>query len=235
MATGGVEHAAFGDVLAPSNRVVVAVLAALIGLFVEEDEDHIVGLQVPEAIPLVLALPFVREVLGGGVILDDRPQGGGLDLRMAGEIAADHLAVPRPLIFGVGSGMDTDERATVFEPGLESRATGFSGLRRGVLGFLGGVLRDDVAHDIAGGAHEGDRAILREVLGGEDRGVLGDVDLEAGGLKLFREQLVAERDGILVPEAGGLREDQGAVRFGSECDHRGKEEGEEGAHGCNLG
>ena len=119
--------------------------------------------------------------------------------------------------------MYADERATVLEPGLESGAAGFSCLRRGVLGVLGGVLGDNVAHDVARGAHEGDRAILGEILGGEDRSVLGDVDLEAGGLELLREQLVAERDGVLVPEAGGLREDQGAVRFGSEGDHRSEE------------
>ena len=113
---------------------------------------------------------------------------------MAGEIAADHLAVPRPLIFGVGSGVYANKGSTVFEPGLESRASGFSGLRRGILGFLGSVLGDDVGHDVAGGAHEGDRAVLREVLGGEDCGILGDVGLEAGSLELLREEFVAHRD-----------------------------------------
>ncbi len=46
--------------------------------------------------------------------------------------------------------------------------------------------------------------------------------------ELLRQQGVAQRDRILVAEAGGLREDKGAVRFGRESSHRGEEEGEEG-------
>ena len=213
VAKGGVEHAAFADVLAPGHGVVFAHLLALlwgVGFLVDLEEDLIVGGEIAEGVPLVLAFPFGTEVLVSRVVLIEGAQDRDLLCRVTSEEAADHLGEPRPVFLGrtgVGGCVHTDEGATILEPGLEGSATGHGGLLGGGLGFLGSILRDDVTHDVSGGAHEGDRAILGQILGGEDRSVFGDVDFEAGGLELLREQFVAERDRILVAEADGLRED----------------------------
>ena len=203
-----------------------------VGFLVDLEQHDVVGREVTERIPLILALPLGAKMGVGRVVLDDGTQDRDLLGRVAAEEAADHVREPRPVFFGragVGRRMDADERAAVLHPSLEGCATGQGGFLRGLLGFLGSFLRDDVAHDVAGGAHEGDHAIFRQILSGEDGGVLGDVRFKALGFELLRQQGVAERDRILVAEAGGLREDQGAVRFGGQGGHRGEEEGEDGA------
>ena len=216
----------------------VAHLLALlrgVGLFVDLEEHDVVLGEIAEGVPLVLALPFGAEVGVGRVVLDDRTQDRDLLGRVTAEETADHIGEPRPVFFGrtgIRSRMHADERAAVLHPSLEGRATSFGDLGVSGLGFLRSILREDVAHDVARRAHERHHAVLREVLGGEDRGVFSDVGFEALGLELLGEQGVAEWDRILVTEAGGLREDQGAVRFGGEGGHRSEEQGEEGAdHG----
>ena len=81
--------------------------------------------------------------------------------------------------------MHADERAPILDPSLESGAARFGRFRGGILGFLGGILCDDITHDVTSGAHKGDGAVFGEILGGEDGSVLGDVDFEAGGLELL--------------------------------------------------
>jgi hypothetical protein len=45
----------------------------------------------------------------------------GLDRRMFQEVRTDQVAVPRPLIFRVGGGVNTDEAAPMTDEALERR------------------------------------------------------------------------------------------------------------------
>ena len=104
---------------------------------------------------------------------------------MVAEVA-DHLAVPRPRVLGVGRGVDADEAAAGADVVLE-----------GVL-LLGGK-------DVAGGGEEDDGVEQGEVGGVELGGVLGGNDAEVVG----RAERLDRRDALVdrvMPEPGRLRE-----------------------------
>src|SRR4051812_7225068 len=80
-----------------------------------------------------------------------------LDLRMAGEIGADQLAVPGPVVLGIARRMDADEPTTGPDIPLERRL----------------LLR---VENISGRAQENDGLISRECAIGEGSRILGGVD-----------------------------------------------------------
>ncbi len=126
--------------------------------------------------------------------------------------------------------MHADEAAAGLHPLLEGLAPRGAFLVGRGLDLGCGVLGHGGGHDVPCRAHEGHDTVAGQILGSEDRGVLGEVDLQAEGLELLLQELIAHRDGVLVTEARGLGEDERTVGFGGEGDG-GDEQGEEGAHG----
>src|SRR5689334_12332089 len=83
--------------------------------------------------------------------------GCSLDLRMAGEIGADQLAIPRPVVLSIARRMDADEPAAGADIPLERCL----------------LLR---VENIPGRAQEDDSLISREYAIGEGGCILGGVD-----------------------------------------------------------
>ena len=108
-----------------------------------------------EVVPLVGALPARLEARGGGVRgvldLDGR---GRRARRVVGEVGADQLAVPGPVVLGVRGRVDAGEPAAALDVALE------------------GALLGLVEH-VTGGGEEDDDLVLGEVRVGEGAGVLG--------------------------------------------------------------
>ena len=116
-----------------------------------------------EVVPLVRTLPALRQARGGGVCgvldLDGRGRGAG---RVVVEVGADQVAVPRPVVLGVGGRVDAGVAAAGLDVALERRLLG-----RG--------------EHVTGGGEEDDDLVLLEVGVVEDRAVLGHGHREVVG------------------------------------------------------
>ncbi len=145
-------------------------------------------------VPLVVPVPARRQVRRRlvRVVLD--LDGRVLVLRVAVEVRADQLAVPRPVVLGVGRRVDARVPAAVLDVALE----------RGLL-----VVVEDVAR--RGQPHDG--VVLREVLVRERSCVLGRGHLEVVLLAELLDRRDARGDRP-VPEPGGLAEDEHVERCG---------------------
>ncbi len=148
-------------VLAPAVGVVGAHRAAAVAGLVHGGQDVDRATRVgAEVVPLVVAGPAVGKARGGGVRgvldLDDGLLRRGVLL----EVRADQLAVPGPVVLGVGGRVNAGEPAAALDVVLEG-------------GLLGGV------QDVARGRQEDHHGVLGEVVLGEGSGVLGGVDGEA--------------------------------------------------------
>src|SRR2546427_522193 len=102
------------------------------------------------------------------------------------EVGADELAIPRPVIFGICSRMDTDESATAADEGLECRL--FNGIE-----------------DIPTRAQENDDAVLRQFDLVENRCIFRIDDGKAVFVPQRRDRRDSRRNRI-VPESRSLRE-----------------------------
>src|SRR5262249_56366866 len=73
----------------------------------------------PEVVPLVRARPSGRQVDGRGMVRVLDVDAGRLDRGMAREVRPEQPAVPRPVVLGVGRGMNSHEPATRPDVALE--------------------------------------------------------------------------------------------------------------------
>ncbi len=184
-----------------AHRFVAGVVGGLVG----GDQDvHVTARVGVEVVPLLGALPAVREVLGGGVdAVGDL--GGALEDagRVGGHVGAavDQLVPPGELLLDahVEGVVDGDDAAAALDVAAHRLAL--------LLGLP----------DHAGVLEHGDGVEPGEVLGVEDGRVLALYDLEAVLLGLLLEHGDAGRDGV-VDVADGAGEEQdaevGLVGFG---------------------
>ena len=157
--------------------MVVTHCAAVVGRLIDGGEDVDVAARVrPEVVPLVGAFPPRRQVGAGGMHPVRHLDGGPLDPGVALEVGPDQFAVERPVVLGVGGGVDADEAAAAADVLLE------------------GVLLRRV-QDVAGGVEKDDGLILRQLILREGPGVLRRRHGEAvlGAQRLDRRDAV--RDG----------------------------------------
>src|SRR5699024_1620641 len=107
----------------PRDRVVGAhrAVAGVVRRLVQGRQDVDVAARVlAVVVPLVGTVPRHRQVVGGGVhVVDDVHVGVGRSRRVAGEVGADELAVPGPVVLGVARGVDAGVTAAVLDVSLE--------------------------------------------------------------------------------------------------------------------
>ena len=174
-----------------------AVAARVVRALVQRHQHvHVVARIGAEVVPLVLAHPAAREVLGGRraavldadgrllVLLIDAGHAG-----VVAEVRAHEPAVERPVVLRVRCGVHARVAAAAADVGLEG------GLLRGV-------------QDVAGRAQEDHDVVLREVLLGERRGVLRRVHREVVADRQLGDRHRARRDALRVPERRRLAEDE---------------------------
>ena len=192
----GVPAAATVVVLAPGDRVLDTVGAGArgVGGLVHRGQDvELVpggeGVGSAEVVPLVRTLPALRQARGGGVcrVLDLDGRGRGA-VRVVVEVGTDQVAVPRPVVLGVGGRVDAGVAAAGLDVALERRLLG-----RG--------------EHVTGGGEEDDDLVLLEVGVVEDAAVLGHGHREVvgDGELLDRGRRLVD---VGVAERGSLGEDQ---------------------------
>src|SRR6185436_479568 len=94
----------------PGQRMRVPHVSSRIALFVESQQHLDGGIEaLSKVVPLVESNPFQRQTSSGCMSdvgsADDRVLKG----RMTVEVSTHEFPVPRPLVFGIRRGMDTDE------------------------------------------------------------------------------------------------------------------------------
>ena len=225
MGEARVPRAAAVVALAPGDRMVVVDRVRAVGLGVGglvHRQQHVHARRVARAVvvaaavdhrvlrrlvvvPLVRARPAGRDAgrgRVGGVLHDGRR--GRRAVRVVAEVRAHQLAVPRPAVLGVGRGVDAGVAAARADEALERRLLG-------------------VVEHVTGGREEDHRVVVAEDVVGEPGRVLGGVDLPVLVGAELAERGDARADRV-VPEAGGLREHQGAQALagiiGREHGHR---------------
>ncbi len=213
VAAAGVPGPALALGVAPHDRVVAhGVAARVVAGLVQRGEDlHVRAGVGAVVVPLVGARPGVRQVDGGRVVVARDVHVGLLDLRVRLEPGADQLAVPGPVVLGVGRGVHARVAAARVDVVLER-------------GLLFGI------QHVTGRGKPNDGGESGQVVGVERGRVLGGLDREP----VLRAELLDRGDtggNRVVPEAGGLGEDQdgrvglGRRRLGrrdSETGHQGQ-------------
>ena len=127
MAQAGVPGAAAVKVSVPGNGVVVAVGAAFVRFLVKIEQDVDFRANVFVVVPLVATLPGVGEVLCRKVGFVEHLHGGVPHVGVVGvaiEVGAYQLAIPGPVIFGVGSGVNTHKATTGLNPPVHLQLLG---------------------------------------------------------------------------------------------------------------
>ena len=211
VAHGRVPGAAAVVVVPPGDRVVGAhrVRAGVVGRLVDRREHvHVRPRVRGEVVPLVDPRPLRRQPGRAGAARVADAHDRLLDSRMAEEVRADERSVPRPPVLGVRRGVHAHEAASCLDVALE----------RGLL---------LVVQDVAGREQEHHRAVLPEVRVREGAAVLGLVDAEAVRRTEVLDGLDRGRDRV-VPELGGLREDEDLPAGLGGAGRRAKAEGGKG-------
>ncbi len=189
VAQGSVEGTAVVKFMIPGDGVGITHRAATVGRFID-GEQHVdaaagVGCKV---VPFIRARPRGGQALRGKMATVHDINFGFLDGGMVSEVAADELAVPGPIKFGVCGAVDAHKAASVLDEALH----------RALLGIVQNVAR---------GVEEDDNGIWGQTVICEQGGIFASVYGEAMRCTQFLNGGNAVVDGI-VPEAGCFAENQ---------------------------
>src|SRR5690625_4101356 len=120
MSEPGIEYSSPLEAVVPRNRMKVAIFPAFISGFIHLHQYLNFIADIFIVIPFIPTNPLFRQEGGSGVGRVENMDRRLLNFGVAGEVSADHLAIPGPFIFRVGRGMNAQKPIPILYIPLKS-------------------------------------------------------------------------------------------------------------------